>query len=130
MSQASQYVLAPVAESHIVANVPSQEDFKPFLQRDLENYFKTRKAEDVIVKYEMLRNGPTQSGVSYPKFYLWVIVQDGGRIIEEGAVRVAAIERQYFEVTNYLTQSAIKNDSSTIFQVFPRPVCNRILGKL
>src|SRR6266550_2261815 len=61
-----------VAESHIAANVPSTNDFRPFLIRDLTAYLKPTHGDKLTVDYELLRDGPTQSGVAYPKFYLWL----------------------------------------------------------
>ena len=61
-----------LAESHIAANVPSTNDFRPFLIRDLTAYLKPTHGDKLKVDYELLRDGPTQSGVAYPKFYVWL----------------------------------------------------------
>jgi len=50
----------------------------------------------------MLRDGPTQSGVSYPKFYLWVRVAGGKSVDDRGAVRVVAVKRKRFDVTDFM----------------------------
>jgi len=82
------------------------------------------------VKYEFLRNGPTQSGVAYPKYYLWVIVSDKNKTIKSGAARVAAIDKKYFEVTNFLPVEEIMRNIEAIYSVFPRPVADRIKDKM
>jgi hypothetical protein len=83
-----------IADSHIRANVPDEKDFDNFLRRDLAAHFKELKKKEVVVEYELLRGGPTQSGTAFPKFYAWVRVKENGNLLEEGAVRIAAIEKK------------------------------------
>jgi hypothetical protein len=121
----------PIAASHIEANVPPPGDFDRILHRDLEAYFGSKGAGGhVSVEYELLRQGPTQSGVAYPKFYAWVQVQEGGRLLRAGAVRLAAIERQRFEITDFLLADEIRRSPDAITKVFPAPVCDRIQEKV
>jgi hypothetical protein len=97
-----------IAESHIRANVPEAADFDNFRLRDLEAYFTKQTGQAFQVKFELLREGPTQTGVAYPKFYLWVRLTNMNKAVQEGAVRVSAIEKKRFEVTNYMSASEIK----------------------
>lgn len=120
----------PIAASHIEANVPSEKDFGIFMKRDLEQYFKEAKKKPVTVDYELLRNGPTQSGTAFPKFYAWVVVKADGVIIEEGAVRVAAIEKKRFGVYDYLSQPEIEREVEKLYRVFPDEVADKIKKKL
>lgn len=117
-----------LARSHVLANAPDEKDFNVVLKRDLENYFKAKYQSQISIKYEFLRDGPTQSGVSYPKYYLWVTIFDVDKKIDEGAVRVAAIEQTHFEVTDYLKREEINNNN--IYLVFPGPVCEKIKERL
>lgn len=78
----------------------------------------------------MLRDGPTQAGVAYPKFYVWVRVFEGASVVDQGAVRLAAIEKREFQVTDFLSERTIRADPKVIYRVFPAPVCDRINGKL
>jgi hypothetical protein len=97
--------LRDIQASHIEANVPSSTDFEKFLQRDLSRYFSvTRKQKSLRVEFELLRDEPTQSGVSYPRFYAWVRVAGGKSPEDRGAVRLAAIEKKRFEVTDFLSE--------------------------
>ena len=123
-------VLADVQTSHIQANVPAPEDFDRLLTRDLEQYFKGRAATVVDVRHEMLRDGPTQSGVAYPKFYAWVRVLDGAKVVDQGAVRLAAIGRKEFQITDFVSEANIRANPKAIYKVFPAPVCERIRAKL
>ena len=89
-----------IQRSHIEANVPGPGEFEKLLKRDLASYFaQARKKKNLPVEFELLRDGPTQSGVSYPKFYAWVRIAGGKSPEDRGAVRLAAIEKKRFEVT-------------------------------
>jgi len=119
-----------IADSHIRANVPDEKDFDAFLKRDLELYFKELKKKDVAVEYQLLRDGPTQSGTAFPKFYVWVTVKENGTLLEDGAARVAAMEKKRFGVYDYLARADIERDVEKIYQVFPRPVADKIKEKI
>ncbi|MEQ1793385.1 MAG: hypothetical protein ABL970_04260 [Nitrospira sp.] len=107
-------------QSHIEANVPPLESFEGFLDRDLLAYFKASGIQTATaVVYKPLRNGPTQSGLSYPKYYLWVKVLLGSKVVQEGAVRVAAVEYTHFEVTNFMSKTQIQEAPSSVGSVFP-----------
>jgi hypothetical protein len=123
-------VLEDIQRSHIEANVPPPGQFATLLQRDLEAYFNASKKKGVRVEYELLRDGPTQSGVAYPKFYLWVRVLDDGTIIKQGAARVAAIARKKFDITSFVSEGSIRADPKALYSVFPSPVCERIKAQL
>jgi hypothetical protein len=119
-----------IAESHIRANVPDEKDFAKFLTRDLEQYFKDTTKKTVTVEYELLRNGPTQSGIAYPKFYAWVTVRDGTTVVDQGAVRVAAIERKRFDVTHFVSETDIKRAPAALDEIFPMPVADKIRDRV
>ena len=113
-----QKMMAEIQRSHIEGNVPREADFGIFLERDLEAYFSSF-GKNITLKYQLLRDGPTQSGVSYPKYYVWVQVFEGSNIVQEGAARVAAIEKQRFEVFNFLSKSSLLENPNSAAQVFP-----------
>jgi hypothetical protein len=121
---------AEVRESHVVRNVPAPEDFDSFLTRDLDSYFAERTGKTVAVTYELLRDGPSQSGVAYPKYYAWVSVHADGGVLEEGVVRVAAIDQAYFEVTHYFSAGQMRQDPSCFYAVFADDVRQKIETKL
>jgi hypothetical protein len=124
-------VMQDIQSSHIDANVPDSADFEKFLRRDLADYFAVaRKKKGVPVEFEPLRREPTQSGVGYPKFYLWVGIDGAKNPQDRGAVRLQAIEKKRFEVTHYFSEEAIRNDPNAIYRVFPAQVCERIKAKL
>ncbi len=110
----------PVAaqNSHVDGNVPDQAHFSDYLERDLRAYFQAENVE-----YELLRNGPTQVGVSLPKYYLWVRAEDEtGNVTAEGACRVAAVEKEFFEVLQFLDKETIARDPEQVKTIFPAPL--------
>ena len=114
-------------ESHIDANVPARAEFDRFLRRDLEAYFAATTAQPIAaLDYQLLRDGPTQSGLAYPKYYVWVVVQIKGDKGQEGAVRLQAMDRERFEGTHFLSRDEISSNPSGFRSVFPEPVCVRI----
>ena len=120
-------VVSEVAKSHIEGNVP-KDKFDEYLSRDLNNYF-CGGVNDCRVEYEFLRTGPTQTGISYPKYYLWAKCLKGGKITMEGAVRVAAMEQEGFDVTHFISRAQITADPTEVASVFPAPLVDKIVQK-
>jgi len=112
-------LMRDVQRSHIEANVPSKAQFDVLAHRDLLAYFKQHDSADVSsVEYELLRDGPTQSGVAYPKFYLWVHVI-GGKKNQSGAVVVAAVAKERLEVYNFMSSAQIRKEPEEVAVTFP-----------
>ena len=118
----SQDVFADIQASHINGNAPTNRDFQAFLKRDLTAYFKKQYQKPVVVRYDFLRNGATQSGVSYPKYYLWVTATINKKVATQGAVRVAAIDKKYFDVTDFFSIADLRKSPQAIDATFPLPV--------
>jgi hypothetical protein len=117
-----------IAQSHIEANVPDASSFDSLLRRDLAAFFHAiDPSSPSKVDYKLLRNGPTQTGVSYPKFYLWATAKNGSGIVHEGAVRVAAVEKTRFEVTRFISKAEILKAPQELQSVFPAPLVAPIL---
>jgi hypothetical protein len=121
--------LNSIQSSHIEANVPNEIEFNNLLKRDIAQYFRAKGINKFEITLDLLRKGPTQSGVAYPKFYLWVKLMNNNNVLSEGAIRVAAIDRTRFEVTNYLTKQDIKSNKDTVFTIFPRALCGNIINR-
>lgn len=115
--------------SHIAGNVPPKEDFDRLFGRDLTAYFCSAQSSDCTVQYEMLRNGPTQSGIAFPKFYVWVRVSGSNAVVQQGAARLAAIERERFEVTDFVGRAEIKRDPTQLQIIFPAALVSTIEEK-
>lgn len=115
-----------IARSHVDENVPPSAEFARLLRRDLTEYFSRERSRAAFVAYELLRDGPTQSGAAYPKYYAWVVIDGGKTGDDRGAVRLAAIERTHFEVIDFVSEHAIEQQSDILARTFPRPVIERI----
>jgi hypothetical protein len=124
-------VFKSIADSHVQGNVPDQDNFDIFIKRDLQTYFDSYyKTSSSTIEYELLRQGPTQTGMAFPKYYLWVKVLKNDKDFGQGAVRVAAVDKSEFRVTDYLTKENIDSNIEQIYQVFPSDVCEKIKTKL
>jgi hypothetical protein len=117
-----------IADSHIEANVPKGALFNEYLNRDLNSYFCVA-SKGCVVEYELLRDGPTQTGISYPKYYLWVRCSTKNAVDREGAVRVAAIEQKRFDVTNFLSRDEISKSPEQVASVFPAALVDKIVQR-
>ena len=101
-------VVEDIQSSHIAANVPSRADFGRLLTQALGRYFNPDRRPYVGIGHQLLREEPTQSGVAYPKFYVWVRVFNKGLVERQGAVRLEAIERREFRITDFVVFDAKK----------------------
>lgn len=116
-----------VQRSHIEANVSPPDSFERLLVRDLTAYFRRSTGRAIsTVKITRLRDAPTQSGAAYPKYYFWVRVTCDSMLCAEGAVRAAAIERERFEVTDFLSKDVITASPADVGRIFPVALNNRI----
>ena len=113
-------MIRELLQSHIDANVPQPSDFDLFMKRDLRAYFSRPDSAVREVFYELLRDGPTQTGIAFPKFYVWVRIE--GVPPRQGAARVAAIERQRFEVLQFVEKTQIAEDPAQLRSIFPPDV--------
>lgn len=116
--------------AHIAAYSPDESDFNAIFTRDAQTYFTDRKGRPVTVRYEQLRDGPTQSGVGFPKYYLWVKVFSDDTLLDEGAVRVAGVAKDRFEITDFLDTTQIRNHPGFLDPVFPQSVRDTIRSRL
>lgn len=120
-------VMAQIREAQIAAHVPSNAQFDSLLRRDLTNYFEgTETGGELQLDYQLLRETPTQSGIAHPKFYLWAQARSGDQVIKLGALRVAAIDRQRFEVHQFLSAATIRQDPQSAAEIFPKALLGNI----
>ena len=119
-----------IQKNHIDANLPETlDEINQILTRDLKTYFTQKFGTDIIIRHELLRRSPTQSGVSYPKFYAWVRFERNDSSAGAGAVRVVAVDAKRIEVTDYFSQEKIKAEPKSIELVFPRSLCDNIRNR-
>ena len=99
----------------------------PIMDRDLNAYFTRRAGHPVRVQYDYLRRGPTVTGISYPKYYLWIVAHDSSRgaVTAEGAARVAEID-SVIEVTHFFPKQYIAREPASVDSVFPPAVVGEL----
>jgi hypothetical protein len=117
-----------LAESHIAGNVPSSQNFDTYMKRDLASSL-CEGTPNCHVEYSLLREGPTQTGIAYPKFYVWVICSQRDKVVKQGAARVAAIDKQQFHVTDFLSREQILESPQQVGTVFPAPLVSKIVQR-
>ena len=123
--------MAALRQGHIDANVPDPKDFDRILNRDITKYVTDRADKDITVKVELLRDGPSQSGVALPKYYIWIAKRSAkGVLMEEAAARIAAVNRDHFDVVQYYDRKRLENETDLVSKVFPDDVYTKILAKL
>jgi hypothetical protein len=111
---------------HIKHNVPEPRDFNGLLQRDVKAFFVTKGMKNPTVTIDLLRSGPTQSGMSYPKFYLWVTANTAGKDVAVGAMKVDAVQKNKFRVSKFLQIDDIRADPDQLNTTFPAALIRSI----
>lgn len=129
VSYGPRIIIARLSRSHVEANVPIASEFDADLARDLRAWFAQRQGSPTTVRFELLRRGPTQSGVAFPKYYAWVEVRTQSAPVVRGAVRVAAEERDRFEVLQFLSADEIRAKPDAVQSVFPAALIPDILRR-
>jgi hypothetical protein len=108
-----------VPASQIDANVPAEADFSRFLIRDCDKYLRSQGYNGDVVSVELLRQGPTQVGTGYPKFYAWLTMTNRGKPVVEGAARLEAMDRKELHVTDFVRKADIKSGKAKLEDIFP-----------
>lgn len=118
-----------IQKSHIDANLPPIEKHEMLIKDEIRRYLKLSKTEKLKIESELLRTQPTQSGISYPKFYRWVKVIKNKWPIIAGAIRYSLIEKKKAEISDFVDSHFILNDPSISLKVFPPEVHKRAVTK-
>jgi hypothetical protein len=114
-----------VQTSHIQAHTPDAGEFHRLLDRDLGVYFRSH-GTDISVTHQMLRDVPTQVGVGSLKFYVWATVTQNGVIVQEGAARLAAVDKSEFIVLNFIGKAELMKNPTIAEGVFPSALLPKI----
>lgn len=113
-----------IAKSHIDGNVPAPEEFAALMKRDVKAYLES-EGHRANPKITLLRDGPTQTGIAYPKYYVWI--QTDGRQPIQGAMRLSAVNKERFLVSDFMPLSEIQKAPDEVAKVFPKSVAKKIL---
>ena len=122
-------MLLEIRQSHIDGNVPDEADFERFLERDLLAWLAREGVKAPSVRFELLRKEPTQAGIAYPKYYLWVWTWSAGAPADSGAVRVAAVDKAGFDIREFLPRDAIVADPAAPEGLFPEALVEAIRAR-
>ena len=86
----------------------------------VHRYFQREHGKDDLrVETDLLRAGGTETGIAFPKYYAWVRVFDHQEFVQEGAIRVARVEENLYEVTHFVSVDKIRENPQETFQIFP-----------
>jgi hypothetical protein len=100
----------------------------PALERGLIGYFKSNGFPSTSsVSATFLRDGPTVTGIAWPKYYLWVTARGDTKTLAEGAVRVAD-EDGTFKVTDFVPKARAATQPEAVSSVFPVPLVPKIVA--
>lgn len=123
-------ILALISMAHIKANAPDEAHFDELLTSSLETYCRDMGGgKPVTVRYAMLRDGPTQAGLGFPKYYVWVEVFDGPRRIVQGAAKAVGINRQELEITDFFSEATIGNLPLSLYRTFPKAAADAAMAR-
>jgi hypothetical protein len=115
--------------SHIEANIPPQEIFQETLERDCLSHLLGLGYRGDRIEVELLRTGPTQSGMSFPKYYVWIALRKSDAVVTTGAARLAAVNGQRFEVTEYMPAEQVRENPTRLSAVFPAALVEYIRAR-
>lgn len=120
-------MIEQIHQGNISDHTPVQADFHKLLQRDLNAYFR-KKYKNADTTYEMLKDEPTQLGVSFPHFYVWAKVLCRGKFITQGAVSLDAMNKKEFYVTRFFSVNQIRVNPE-IVKVMPPSTWEKALDR-
>ncbi|MCE9557332.1 MAG: hypothetical protein K8R88_00120 [Armatimonadetes bacterium] len=120
---------AGLSNSHVGDHVPAPADFEKFLDRDITAYFNQGAKKPRTTRHEFLRREPTQTGKAYPKYYLWIEILEDGKVVNEGAAWVAAMQKKEFQVIRFLSLEEMEKEPVMIELIFPLDVASIIWNR-
>ena len=108
----------------------AKDDFSKSLINEASAYLTKKESQKISAEIELLRKAPTQSGIAYPKYYIWVRgVNPENKTITEGAMRLAEIENSNFKITDFVTRDSIISDPLQLDMIFPKALVPLIRQK-
>jgi hypothetical protein len=112
-------VMQQIRADHIAANVPPNSRFHEYLERDIRAFLVQRAQEDVQFSVDLLRTPPTQVGVAFPKYYVWIEASSPTQGDLSGAARVAAVNGREFSIQEFITRRDINAQPDALYRTFP-----------
>lgn len=118
---AGRAALRNVSQTYVDANVADSQEFDRLLKRNILTFLRSADHDGDSVSVKLLRSDPTQTGTSWPKYYAWIRLTKAKRLVIEGVVRVACIDKKRFDVTHFLTVSQINSTPEQVGRIFRLP---------
>jgi hypothetical protein len=94
------------------------------LKKALEQRFQHRLDQSTVLEFELLRGTGTTTGISFPKYYVWIKLNSQGQDVEQGIVRLAEVDTAQYEVTDYFSSADIKRAQHKVYETFPRDIAD------
>jgi len=110
--------------------IPDEKTFEPLLIRVLSSYFEDDRFKNLQFRYMLLADHPFQSGIAFPKYYLWIEKYDGSRFIGQGVMEIAAIDQTRLGVIEFTSKKDLETDREWIKQHYPPEVCQSIFQQI
>ena len=112
-------VMQQIRSDQIAANVPPNSRFHEYLERDVRAFLIQRNQEDVPFSVDLLRTQPTQVGIAFPKYYVWIEASSPTQGDISGAARLAAVNGREFSIQEFITRREINSQPDALTRTFP-----------
>lgn len=119
-----------ISQGHIDANVPAPDVFNEILAESIDQYLMDEyNLTRPITEYKLLRDYPSQTGLAFPKYYAWISSKDKDDKVVIGVARLAAIDKDYFDITDFVDSKTITKNGSSELNAFPLDLHQKIIGE-
>lgn len=112
-------MMQQIRRDQIAANVPPNSRFHEYLERDVRAFLVKRNQEDVPFSVDLLRTPPTQVGIAFPKYYVWIEASSPTQGDLSGAARVAAVAGREFSIQEFIPRREINAQPDGLYTTFP-----------
>lgn len=87
--------------------------FMAALGRDVTEYCRTTYGQSAQVEYRLLCRNPNSYDGPRHKYYVWIKVQDGDKILCQGLAKVGAISKTRFQIENVVSSKALLEEPAS-----------------
>jgi tetratricopeptide (TPR) repeat protein len=118
-----QNFLAYAKTAYQAKNTPNIEQSNKFLTRDLDDYFSKKFGKKVHVDFETIPAKTTILAMfGLPGSYYWLKILHDGKLLDQGAAFLWAVQKERFVVHKYASIIEIKKNPKTIDKSCPPEV--------
>ncbi len=120
-------VMQQIRRDQVAANVPPNSRFHEYLERDVRAFLVQRNQEDVQLSVDLLRTPPTQVGIAFPKYYVWIEASSPTQGDLSVAARVAAVGGREFRIQEFIPRREINAQPDALHRTFPAGLVPHII---